>query len=311
VNTVTRCLIATWCVLIVIASRPREASADDPLNAFPESTAQLEERVNALTDQQRQSIQVPADADAIILSVSSLLPKPGQPISPNDRPWVEVRADGRINCGALLAWSTDRREDQLTPAELSWLLHLAVNECKLLELTTESIDALYQKNAANATPTAKLLRAQSGPIRYRLDLARGKNELEIPSAALIDRKRRREWGLDPVASLNKYLSFLAARSFLGDAESRETTLTQVNDQLQADAPGTRSFQIEHLTVAMSLLNGDPPPGVTKFDLSAVFQQEIALGDNKYKKVLGTFNRETPDAAPTIRTSVLEYGKLHP
>jgi hypothetical protein len=54
-----------------------------------------------------------------------------------------------------------------------------------------------------------------------------------------------------------------------------------------------------------------PPGFKKNDLSAAFQQEIELGDNTYKKVLGTFTRERPDAAPTIRTSVLEYGKLHP
>jgi hypothetical protein len=274
-------------------------AADDPLKAFPTRDDPVEARVNRLTEAELQAIKVPEAGDELIFSIAKgPAADTRQPDEAEVEPWVRVFSDGRIDCGSLSGFQVERRQDHLTKPELTWLLHLAVNECKFLSRSTKEVADDYQ--ARGRTLPVKGDRLQY--VHFHVALASGSNDLSVPEYALMLRPLRADMGLFPFASLKKYAVFLVSRAFLGDPKSRMALLHQLNSKLHAERLVVPSFRMEHLGAADCPLN---------HDLSAVFVQEIDLGGAHFKRVTGLVSRKEKGAEPIFSIQSMEYQKYRP
>ena len=295
-----------WFIVAVILSTlyafalpTTESKADDPLNAFPTEEDSADDKVKRLCEAELQAIQVPVKRDQVVLSIATASPseEPGKPPA-EPEPWLLVFADGRINCGSLAPLQVSRRDDTLTESELLWLLHLAVNECRILSRSTEEIDEDYQaqqgKRPSKEEPQEE--------FRYQVQLPSGENDLTIPQRVLILRPLRAQMKLIAFASLHRYANFLVARAYLGNPRERQSLLEQLNERLKAADPNASPFRMEHLAGAVTSAS---------VDLAALFQQEIALKENKYRKLTGHIMRKEKGMEPTFSIGAMEYTKYRP
>jgi len=287
------------CIISTLMHPLASLGADDPLNAFPTAEKPVDQRVSELTPAELQAIRVPAKDDQLVFSIAMVpFPADQKDDEQNDAaktgPWLRVFANGRLDGGSHQQPSDQRRADTLTKAELTWLLHLAVNECQILTRSTNDIWDPPQKQPPN------VLKGRPQRIyQYHLNLNSGKNDLLIPEMALVMRPTRNRLKLDAFASLNKYANYLVARAWLGDPTERQTLLDQLNEKLKADHPDLPPFAIEHLGAAVPLQN---------MDLSAVFQQEIVLGENQFKRVAGHILRKEKGAVPIFMIHTMDDSK---
>lgn len=284
---------------LTLASPIAAINADDPLKAFPTAENPAEERVKRLTEGELKALEIPDDADTVVFSIATGPASAGEsPLTVEAEPWLRVFADGKIDCGNVLPLPGKRRSDMLTTPELTWLLHLAVNECVILDRTTSRIDAAYQqrgaKRVANSEPQNYYL--------YRVRLSSKSNDLMIPERALVVRPLRARLKLVAFASLNKYANYLVSRAHFGPPDERQSLLEHLNEELGAEYPDVPQFRMEHLGAAVNIQG---------FDLSAVFRQEIDLGDNRFKRVMGMVQRKEKGSEPTFSINAMEYEKYRP
>ena len=108
--------------------------------------------------------------------------------------------------------------------------------------------------------------------------------------------------LSAFASLHKYANYLVSRAYLGTPDERESLLAQLNEKLKAEYPDVPQFRMEHLGGAVE---------VQGFDLFAIFQQEIELGENKYRRVTGLIQRKEGASEPAFSINTMEYSKYQP
>lgn len=280
--------------------------ADDPLIAFPTAERPAEQRVQELTENEREAIRLPADPDQVVFTLTENHFDGAEAEGADVKPWIRVFADGRTDCGHLLPFVTERREDRLTSAELSWLLHLAVNECRMLSRTTQEVAEEYERWTGPSPSEARKLLDARRPFQYYVNLPAGENEIAVPQFVLVGRPLRARMKFDAFASLHKYVNFLTSRAFLGTDAEREAILAALNAKLAVEAAESPPFLIEHLISASSVTT--PQPGFKQTHVGAAFQQEISLGDNRFRRVLGTVHVEEAGDAPTINIQVSEYRK---
>lgn len=284
-------LRSLFAVLTVVVSCER-LSGDDPLGAMPTATESVGVKVSRLTVAQRNAIKLPKDHTQLVLSIAATDAKDEEP-----HPWFKAYADGKIECAQMFVKSEELAKDKLTQDELLWLLHLAVNECRALERTTADLQASYD---ANSSQPSKFGSPPSVAFHYHLKLDGKGSDFTLPSHALILRPLRSKMALGEFASWHRYTSYLVSRAFFGDATERVVLLTELNKKLAIDQPSGPPFQIVHLTAATRN---------EKFDLLASFEQEIALGNAKYRKLMGTVTRSKTESKPTFSINTMEFSKF--
>ncbi len=138
-------------ILFVRAYCAVAIAADDPLNAFPTAKKPIEDRVAGLSARELEALRLPQKKSELVLSIArapAAIDGEGQAKEPD--PWLRVYADGRIDCGGFMNLPGPRRTDQLSDAELTWLLHLAVNECQLLTRRTQELEEAVNKETAQS-----------------------------------------------------------------------------------------------------------------------------------------------------------------
>ena len=79
-------------------------------------------------------------------------------------------------------------------------------------------------------------------------------------------------------------------------------LKQLNDRLKEEEPDASPFRMEHLEAAVS---------GPDFGLAALFQQEIELKENKYRRLTGHIMRKEKGIDPTFSIRAMEYTKYRP
>jgi hypothetical protein len=270
------------------------AHASDPINAFPTSEKPVEARVKELTAEQLRAIELPSKHDDVVFSIAKI-PIVGPPTNTEPEPYLRVLADGRIDCKSLIGLpEVERRHDTLTKAELTWLLHLAVNECQVMRRTSRGIDDQYKKHPHGGLPP-------SPSFLYHVSASSRTNDLLIPENALVVKRLRAQLQLVPFASLNKYANFFIARAYL-EPKERQPLLDELNTKLNIDLPDAPPFKFEHLGAAFSS---------PKLNLTAAFEQEIELEPNKFRRVIGTMVQKEKGGEPVCTFSSTEFSKYRP
>ena len=300
---VTR-MALVWMGLVLVLSPPGGLFGDDPLNALPTQELPVQQRVRQLSEAERHKVALPEDRGRRVLCISTDQPSPA-PAGLSAKPLLRVFADGRIEAQIDLNRNPQLCEDQLTEDELTWLLHLAVNQCDLLNRTPDSVETVlaeFEQDSAGVVNDPQVREALSNRYRYEVDLPAGQSNLFIPERALVVRPLRSRLDLAAFASLHSYVKFLAARACLGHESERQAILAQINARLRVEHPGLPDFGIEHLDSAGTLEAGVH---------TAAFQQEIALGDNRYRRVLGVYIRRGMDAKAEITIVSNEFQKYRP
>jgi hypothetical protein len=291
--------LVLFVAALILASPLAAISADDPLNAFPTMENTVEERVKRLTEGELKEIEVPEDADTVVFSIATgPASVERSPRTVEVEPWLRVFADGTIDCGNVLPLPGKRSTDTLTKPELTWLLHLAANECVILDRTTSRIDAAYQQRGAKLVANGE----PQNYYLYRMQLSSKSNDLMIPERALVVRPLRTRLKLVAFASLNKYANHLVSRAHFGAPDERQSLLEQLNEELEAEYPDVPQFRMEHLGAAVNIQGSD---------LSAVFRQEIELGENRFKRVMGMVQRKEKGSEPVFSINAMEYTKYQP
>ena len=238
--------------------------------------------VKALDDDSLQQIGMPKESDVKVFVMHHGMSLGGQ--SKEQEPWVTVFANGRIVCRSRMSQASKPVESKLDADELKWLLHLAVNECRLLERNSEDYEV-------------KKSRLGKGSFRYSVTVNSGKNQLELPQAALVVKSMRRKLDLDSFKKLHDYVGKIANRIHLGDEDEAKKILETVNRELEAKHSELPKFRLHHLSMAD---RGDGSRFVCSFN------RVIDLGDRQFEEVTAYYVLE--DEQPQVRLNVRRYYK---
>jgi hypothetical protein len=269
---------------------------------LPPEQENLAEKVRALSKSELEAIRLPENRSELVLSIAAIADaKAGEAAAPKTEPWLRVFADGRIDCANPEIASDKRHEDTLTQDELVWLLHLAVNECQILRRSTQGIADDIAKSGDRGPPKEE----PNVNYEYHVKLPSGENDLSIPSRVLILRPLRGQLKLHNFGRLQPYAHWLAYRANLGKPKDRQQLLNQLNGTMLAEHPDLPLFRMEHLSGAASVKTklGDSS--------SAVFVQELPVGNNKYKKVTGMILTPPQGDKPLFKVSTMEFSKYRP
>lgn len=238
--------------------------------------------VKSLDDKLLQKIELSKDPDAKVFVMHHAMSVGGQ--SNEQEPWITVFADGKIVCRSRMSQAAKPVESKLNADERNWLLHLAVNECRLLE-----------RNSGDYK--VKNRRLGKGSFRYLVTVKSGSNQLELPQAALVVKSLRRKLDLDGFKELHGYVGTIANRVHLGDEEETKKILKAVNKELEAKHPELPSFQLHHLSMA------DCGDGIR---FVCTFNRKIDLGDRQVEEVTAFYVLEGDEAK--VRVNVRKYTK---
>ena len=266
------------------ARQQAEARADRTGTLPPAATNQVSvkppsELVKSISDLQRERISLSSDVESPVFTMS--LPT----ATPRKEPWMSVYANGRLICHGRLSPAASPVEAKISPDELKWLLHLAVNECKLLERESQSYPA-PKRNIGK------------GAFNYMINVKSGSNDLQLPMDYLIVKTRRRDSGLDNFKLLNMFATGIVNQAIFTDFEGSAEILQKINDDLNKNYPGRPPFQLQHLALA------------DRFDSSTFvcsFEHEIFLGDHRFEKLTGVFTAKGDETK--VQVNALEYSKL--
>jgi len=245
----------------------------------PESVADW---VKTLDAEQLKRIELPTDLEAKVFVMYQRLFFEAQ--ADEQLPWLTIYADGRIVCRSRASATADPVEARLGKSELTWLMHLTVNECKLLERNT-------------ADYVRKKRRTGKGFFKYQLAVKSGSNELQLSQDTLVVKSLRRKLGLESFKVLHTYVNGLANRAHLGDKAEVEKVLKAINDELQKKHPEMPYFHLHHLVLA-------DRSDDSRFVCS--LKRKIDLGDRQYEEVTATYVLE--DKKPKITINVRKYRK---
>ena len=267
-----------------------EDYADVPTAARPAAT-----RIKELSPGELQLIETPADHDQIVFSIAEVRPVDSiESADPPATPWLLVYADGRIHCTSLLSSKAPACDDTLTKAELTWLLHLAVNRAGILNRSTKQIEAAFEAEQKGSRPIP------SKPnLQYHLAVSSGKNDLEVPQLAIISFPPRIKLGLQGFANLNKFARYLNARAMLGSPQERDLLLLELNKKVKADLPSAPKFTIEDLEQTYRTI-----PGA----LVARFVKIVEVEPNKFQRITGDVSQRQKSEAPTCQVVSGPYTK---
>ncbi len=227
----------------------------------PETT---EDFVKALSDLQLMRLELPADLNTQVFVMYQTLPK--RISSKQQRPWITVFADRRVVCPSFISPTAEPVKASISQAELTWLLHLAVNECGILEKRT----AFYERKKR---PTGK------GFFNYQLSVKYGSNQLQLPQDTLVIRSLRRKLKLDKFKGLHTFIRDLVNRAHLGNQSEVTKVIDAINAALQKQHPDLPLFQLHHLAYAD---RGDN----SRFTCS--FERKINLGDKQFEEVTAVY-----------------------
>jgi ankyrin repeat protein len=241
-----------------------------------------EDLVKSLSQQQRKQIELPTDPSTVVFSIheSQQIPAPGS------LAWFTVYANGRVVSGSRLAPNATPVEAVLSQAELTWLLHLAVNECSILERASSD----FENESAR--------RGESFVV-YEVAVKKGSKQLKIPQEALIVRPTRKRLGLDKFSTLSDFVTGLANRVHLGDRG--QAILDAINAELAVKHPEVPSFELQHLRLAENHDNQQ---------LMCTFEQELDLGDKRFEQVTGVYTA-SPGETPRIIVQTRNFSKYSP
>jgi hypothetical protein len=284
----------SWLLLAVVVSESARA-LDDPLDALPTERKPAEQRVKALTAKQLEAIQLPEDGKSVVFSITEV--PAGTTVTDENRgklpePYLQVFADGRVDCtNQKNVPDTSRYSDTLTSAELTWLMHLVVNESKLMALDGNKFDAALRTRLNKSV-------GPQGDMLYRITTRTKTHEVIIPEGVLMVRRLRKDLGLAPFASMRRFARFIVARAHLTPKE-RDDVLIQLNAQLSGELPGNPRFLIEHLSGVMQQPNQDQ---------NLDFTQVNEVGPKELSEVTAFVTRNPKDGKQSARLNALKYFK---
>ncbi len=241
-------------------------------HAEPESAEQWVEELDA---SQLDRIALPDDPSTEIFVMYSGLYKNTN--ADSESPLVTIYADGRIVCRSRFVETAKPVSSKLTRDELTWLMHLAVNECRFLDVKSSDFEL-------------KKSRGSGGEFRLVVTLKSATNELRLPSESLIVKPLRRKLGLNGFKELNKYAESLVNSVNLAEEGDTQGILDAVNKKLAEEHPQFPLFGLRHLALADHL-------EATTF--SATFERDFDYGEHGSQRVFGSYVRKNGEAAVTI------------
>jgi len=247
-----------------------------------EASESTEDLVQTLSDRQLMRLEVPADLNTAVFSMYRPLPR--KTSSKRQQPWVTVFADKRLVCRSISSPTAKPVKTSISQAELTWLLHLAVNECEILEKRTSSYGRKKQHS-------------RKGVYKYQLSVKSGSNQLQLPKEALIVKSLSRKLKLDNFKVLHTFVMSLANRAHLGDQTQSTKILDIINAELQKKHPDLPLFQLHHLAYADRADH-------SKFICS--FKRKIDLGEKRFEEVFAVY--VVDEHKPRVRINVRKYSK---
>jgi len=291
-----------WLAVLSLASAAPNARvflrASEQLQDFPTAERPVEDRAARLSNTEQQAIQIPANPEQLVFSLAAFYPADANhPEGTEADPWLRVFADGRAECKGALGGKGKASIDKLTKSELTWLLHLAVNESQLLKRSTKEINDAYQNDLRTASR-----RPVTRYFRYHVAVSSGKNDLVVPELAVIALKTRAKMKLNGVASLNKYATFLDCRAILGDATERQNILKQLNEKVKAELADAPPLTIEDIQSASRVGSGF---------LMARFEKVTDRQSKKFRRIDVDIQEHEKGTAPLYTVQSVGYEKRHP
>ncbi|MBL9164579.1 MAG: hypothetical protein JNL18_17760 [Planctomycetaceae bacterium] len=288
-----RAILVCGVVFLAAIQAADSIYADDSVGASPTTDNSAVECVKQLSREELSKIELPTDAEKTVFSFN-FVARGGNDQRSDALPLLRVRADGEFECGNRaeryinVGTPEIRRSGVLSKDELQWLLHLAINDCKMLLNTTASIEHEIEMNSKPTTKTSDVGQSAAESRLhdvYVFEVANrvASNKVEIPEKALISRSLRRKAKLDSVARLTTYANFLTMRAVLGDEKQVTALLSGLNDKLRVDFPDCPPFRIDHLRSAASIAGSDV---LKKLSLSATFEQEFSADGGGQKRIIG-------------------------
>lgn len=238
--------------------------------------------VKTLSVEQLKSVELPDEPEAIVLAIyrpASRLVSPDQ-----HKPQLTAFANGRVVCSGNVSMNAKPVEGMITQEELTWLLHLAVNECGIL--SKDSKDYEKTKNHTG-----------NGFYKYELAVKPGSNKLTLPQDTLVVRSLRRKLGLDKFKDLSTYVMKLSNQVHIGSDSDAAKILRAINSKLADEHPDLPPFRPHHLTLAD---HGEDS------QIICTFNRVIDLGDKQFEDITAYYTIE--ENQPKIRFNVRRYSK---
>ncbi|WP_442483924.1 ankyrin repeat domain-containing protein [Aeoliella sp. SH292] len=217
----------------------------------------VEESVRLLTPEQLEDLRMPDSINAPVFhySIESANPKQPNTLAVS----INVYADGRLECQEIdLVREAATYQGRIELVELTWLLHLAVHEANLLNVSA-SYEELVAEARSRWDAMQKKIKVRIPPeseraVAYGIQLREGTTNVRIP----LSLERFLEAGpiaeLGNVRPLNKYLFELQKQVKLGD--EAQDVLTAVNDLLAEEYPQIPPFTVDHLNSCQKNEDGD-------------------------------------------------------
>lgn len=249
-------------------------------NPAPEQKS-ASELLAMVTESQRERLILPEDPDRVVLSIEQFgRPTPGADAA---KPWLIAYADGRVEVRGSVLGDAPAVAGRIERDELLVLLHLAVNECGLLEKQTKDY-------AEHASP-------RRGGFRFTVATAAGSNELELPFKTLVVKRLRADLGLFPFKPFTTRAREVANRVVLETEGPSEAVLRAVHDELRRQHPEIPPFRLNDVTSASKTADG-------RLVVSLV--REFDYGNDQYERVSCHYSRGADE--PKIRVNRLRFSR---
>lgn len=227
------------------------------------------ERVAELSEQQLENVDGPA-----IFEMWS----PTRAKKPE--PWFRLEADGRLTLRNRQRPAAPEVVTTLDRDEVIWLMHLAINECGVME--KDSAD--YRKHQDPQYDSV---------FRYRVESGERDVDLELPSRTLVRKSLRHRLGLFPFKALNAYLDALGNQAYIEADDPGGTVLAAINAEAKKQDATLPPFRPFHLSLAARTDRGH---------LMVTYTQDIDVGrDQRSLRLEGLYVGS--DTQPTIRVTV--------
>lgn len=203
---------------------------NDPFNVRPTPAAEL---VAGLSDEQRKAIRLPQDGKAEVFAFEFDIPPGGN--KANKWLVLSVNADGSCRAGVSYHPDEPVARGQLSDDQVTWIMHLAVNEAKLLaDLPADE----------KRKPQEDLLPAQL--VKIRIATLEGTSSLSMSRLEMSNRDR--PW-YQSLRELHMYARKLAVEVHAGGEAAILEIVQSINEELTEQHPELPPFETWHLSSA--------------------------------------------------------------
>lgn len=227
----------------------RERALRAQMNVDAQGENSLEAMVERLTPHQRARLVLPDNKTQPVFRLLKELVS-NQPAD-SETEFTEVYADNRLEFGKII--SGDRTVElagTVERAAIVWLLHLAINEAKLLETemtydeSANKMEEILEERGLSKVRRIKLLSDVKKTFTYEIYTANAKGMLKLPQKYIPFLSNCAKTGLGNVRSVHDFSYELRQVATLGD--DAYPVLEAVNSLLAEEYPQIPKFKRRHL-----------------------------------------------------------------